>query len=122
MKRILVIDDEEMMLTFLRDLLEAEGYEIITAANGAEGLALFEKHPVDLVITDMTMPGLTGNKLTRELLQIRPGLPVILCTGFSTELTEEKASQLGIKAFLMKPFVFRDLARIIRRVLDNRRV
>ncbi len=77
MKRILVIDDEELMLTFLRDLLEAEGYEITTAANGAEGLALFEKHPVDLVVTDIIMPVKDGLDTILELKKKAPDLPII---------------------------------------------
>ena len=77
MKRILVIDDEELMLTFLKDLLEAEGYEVLTAANGAEGLALFESDPVDLVITDIIMPVKDGLDTILELKKKSPDFPVI---------------------------------------------
>jgi len=73
----------------------------------------------DLVITDMTMPQMTGDKLALELLKIRPDLPVILCTGFSQNITKEKAKTMGIKAFLMKPLLIKEMAHTIRKVLDK---
>jgi DNA-binding NtrC family response regulator len=73
----------------------------------------------DLVITDQTMPHLTGEALVRQIRKIRPDIPIILCTGFSYTMTMEKASALGIQAFLMKPLVTRDLALTVRRVLDQ---
>jgi len=72
----------------------------------------------DLVITDMTMPGMTGDKLAQELLKIRLDIPIILCTGFSPSITADGAKYLGIKAFLTKPLLRRDLAKTIRQVLD----
>jgi CheY-like chemotaxis protein len=75
--------------------------------------------PFDLVITDMTMPHLTGLDLARELLLDQPDLPVILCTGFSEKINDEKAKSLGIQGLLMKPFILRDLAELIRKVLDK---
>jgi signal transduction histidine kinase len=123
-EHVIFIDDELPLIEIGAMMLEKLGYQVSAFRDAKAALNVFKARPddFDLVITDMTMPGLTGNQLIRELLQIRPGLPVILCTGFSAELTEEKASQLGVKAFLMKPFVFRDLAATIRHVLDNRRV
>ena len=73
----------------------------------------------DMVITDMTMPHMTGDMLAQELIKIRPDLPVILCTGFSENITKEKAETMGIKAFLMKPLLKKEMAHTIRRVLNE---
>ncbi|MBW1738129.1 MAG: response regulator, partial [Deltaproteobacteria bacterium] len=73
----------------------------------------------DLVITDMTMPQMTGDRLARELMQIRPDIPIIICTGYSERITEGKAKGMGIKAFVMKPLVMRDLANTVRKALGN---
>ncbi|MBW1737532.1 MAG: response regulator, partial [Deltaproteobacteria bacterium] len=85
-----------------------------------EALELFKAKPdrFDLVITDMTMPNMTGDRLARELMKIRPDIPIILCTGFSERISEEKAKGMGIKAFAMKPLVMRDLANTVRKALD----
>jgi YesN/AraC family two-component response regulator len=85
-------------------------------------LQLFSEHPgrFDLVITDMTMPDMTGEKLAGELGKIRSDIPIILCTGFSELISKEKAESLGIKGFLMKPVVIKDLSNMIRNVLDNK--
>jgi DNA-binding NtrC family response regulator len=72
-----------------------------------------------MVITDMTMPGMSGEKLAQEILEIRPGIPIIICTGFSNMMNPEKASQMGIKGFLMKPLTMSDLSKGIRNVLDK---
>ena len=107
MKRILVIDDEELMLTYLRDLLEAEGYEVITAANGAEGLALFETDPVDLVITDIIMPVKDGLDTILELKKQSPDLPVIAISA-GGNIPKERylavASYMKNTKTLAKPF------------------
>ena len=73
----------------------------------------------DLVITDMTMPNMTGDKLAIELMKIRPDIPVILCTGYSKKISDETASEIGIKAFAYKPIVKADLAKTVRKVLDE---
>jgi FixJ family two-component response regulator len=72
-----------------------------------------------MVITDMTMPNLTGGKLARELINARPDIPIILCTGYSENITETKAKKIGIKELILKPVVMQDIARTIRRVLDK---
>jgi YesN/AraC family two-component response regulator len=72
-----------------------------------------------LVITDMTMPNMTGEKLAQKVLEVRPDIPVILCTGYSEQITEQLARELGIRAFVMKPLVMRDIANTIREVLDK---
>ena len=84
---------------------------------------MFRANPdrFELVITDMTMPNMTGDKLAQEILSIRPGIPIILCTGFSEYITEERAKALGIQEFVMKPLVMRDLATVIRRALDRKK-
>lgn len=73
----------------------------------------------DIVITDMTMPGLTGDKLAAEILKIRPDIPIVLCTGYSELITAEKARAIGIKEFVMKPVVMKDMAKTVRQVLDQ---
>ncbi len=120
-EHILFIDDEPPLIEIGATMLEKLGYQLTACRDSKAALKIFQARPddFDLVITDRTMPGLTGDRLARELLQIRSGLPVILCTGFSNGISEQKASQIGIKAFLMKPFVLRDLARTIRQVLDS---
>jgi DNA-binding NtrC family response regulator len=73
-----------------------------------------------MVITDMAMPNMSGDKLSVELTKIRPDIPVLLCTGFSEKMSEEKAASLGIKGFLLKPIIMKDLAHKIREVLDKK--
>jgi PAS domain S-box-containing protein len=118
---VLFVDDEESLTILCRELLEVLGYEVTTNTRAVEALELFRTDPdkYDLVITDMTMPGMTGLKLSEELLAIRQDIPIILCTGYSEELTEETVKQKGIKAFLMKPFSSGNLSRLIRKVLDG---
>jgi CheY-like chemotaxis protein len=86
-----------------------------------EALELFRVNPqrFDLVITDMTMPNMTGDTLAKALMKIRPDIPIILCTGFSERISEEKAKAIGVKEFVMKPLAMSDFARRIRKVLDN---
>ena len=93
-----------------------------TKTNNIEALEVFRSQPetFDLVITDMTMPNLTGDKLAGELIRIRPDIPIILCTGFSPLITEEKAKAMGIREFVMKPLVMHEIAKTVRRVLDER--
>jgi CheY-like chemotaxis protein len=102
-------------------MLSYLGYEVITRSNSLEVLDLFQSQPqrFDLVITDMTMPNLTGDKLAIELMKIRPDIPIILYTGYNESITEEQARKIGIKEFSMKPFVMRDLAETTRKVLNE---
>jgi CheY-like chemotaxis protein len=87
-----------------------------------EALELFRSQPdaFDLVITDYTMPQMTGAGLAIEMLRIRADIPIVLCTGFSNMISEEKAKEIGICAFIMKPLIRRNLAEVIRRVLDEK--
>lgn len=120
-ERILFVDDEEIMVDVGRQMLERLGYRITVKSSSVEALSLFKARPdeFDLVITDMTMPILTGDRLAVKLMAIRPDIPVILCTGYSAQVSEEKAKSLGIKAFVLKPLVRVNLANTIRRVLDE---
>jgi len=122
-ERILFVDDEEIMVDVGRQMLERLGYRVTVKSSSVEALSLFKarQDAFDLVVTDMTMPILTGDRLATKLMAIRPDIPVILCTGYSTQVSEEKANSLGIKAFVMKPLVRVNLAKTIRRVLDENR-
>lgn len=119
--RVLFVDDEAMIRKLGRRMLERQGYEVETRASGLDALERFEQDPerFDLVVTDMSMPGLRGDKLAAEMLKIRPGIPVVLCTGFSNQISEEKARELGIRAFVMKPLTAQELANTVRQVLDE---
>jgi PAS domain S-box-containing protein len=121
-ERILLVDDEEPLANAVKQLLEYLGYEVKVATSSAEALLAFRRQPedFDLVITDYTMPKMTGTDLAEQILQIRPGIPIILCTGFSERINEEGAKKAGICAFLMKPGNRRDIALLVRKVLKNR--
>jgi len=120
-ERILFIDDEEMLAEMGKTMLERLGYRVTVKTSSIEALATIQSQAkdFDLVITDHTMPGMTGSDLARRILQIRPGMPIILCTGFSNMISEEKARIYGIKGFAMKPLAKKDLASLIRKVLDG---
>jgi CheY-like chemotaxis protein len=120
-ERILFIDDEPALGSMGKEFLERLGYDVVAETSSTEALALFIRQPerFDLVITDMTMPGMTGDRLATELRRLRPDIPIILCTGFSQHFNEEAAKALGIDAFLMKPFVLRELAETVRTVLHK---
>lgn len=118
---ILFVDDEETIVRLGKELLTQLGYTVEVHTSSIEALRTFSQDPhrFDLVITDQAMPGLTGEALSRELLRIRPDLPIILCTGFSHVISAERAKALGIQGYLMKPLAIRDLVPIIRHVLDK---
>ena len=120
-ERILLIDDEEQIIDIEQQILERLGYKVTPKTDSQEALEEFAALPdhFDLVITDMTMPKMTGDQLARKLLDIKPDIPVILCTGFNETITEEKALAMGIDKFVMKPIVKDELASTIRAVLDN---
>ncbi|MBW2018116.1 MAG: PAS domain S-box protein [Deltaproteobacteria bacterium] len=122
-EKILLVDDEQALIDVVKPMLEHLGYQVTTKMSGAAALEIFRGDPLefDLVITDQTMPGKTGVQLTRELLQLRKDIPVILCTGFSESVSREKAKEVGIRAFLMKPVSMGELAQTIRRVLEGRK-
>ena len=120
-ERILFVDDEPELVALGREMLEHLGYQVVTKNNGIDALEEFRKKPnhFDVVVTDMTMPKMTGERLAWELISIRPKIPIILCTGFSEQINEQKAKDIGIKAFLMKPLTLNRLARTVRAVMDE---
>ena len=120
---ILVVDDEIQVAKITGLSLGRLGYNVTTLTSSREALDLFRSEPetFDLVITDMTMPEMTGDRLTDRLLEIRPDIPVILCTGFSKKLAGKEARIKGIRAFAYKPVTASDLGAIVRRVLDEER-
>ena len=118
---ILFIDDEEPIVNMTQQMLERLGYKVETKMIPVEALEKFQSKPdqFDLVITDMTMPKMTGVMLSEKILEIRPDMPIIICTGHSSLIDEEKAKQLGIAAYVMKPIVLTKIAKTIRKVLDE---
>ncbi len=117
---ILVVDDEEPIAEMISKILGRLGYEVVTRTSSIEALELFRKEPkkFDLIITDMTMPNMTGKELTQRIREIRRDIPIILCTGFSELVSEQEAKIMGIQAFIMKPVLKGEMARTIRRILD----
>jgi len=120
-ERVLVVDDEAEILEMVQLSLESLGYEVLAYTNSKDALAAFEAAPdqYDLVVTDMTMPHLTGLELIQHVFAIRPKMPAILCTGFSELITKEKARALGIRALLSKPVLRTELAKSVRKALDE---
>lgn len=121
-EQILIVDDEEDIVEILQKMLTYFGYQITTKNNSEEALKLFFAYPnrFDLVVTDQTMPKMTGIELTQKIHEIRPDIPVILCSGFSELVTEETLKDIGVKEYIMKPIHCKELAGIIRKVLDER--
>ncbi|MBN1523455.1 MAG: GAF domain-containing protein [Spirochaetales bacterium] len=120
-ERIMLIDDEEILMIVLKEMLEKMGYSVQTFSSSKKALKEFVRKPdaYDLVITDQTMPGLTGIELAQCMLKKRKDLPIILCTGYSRTVDENTAREAGIKDFVLKPVYKKDLAAQIRRVLDE---
>ena len=120
-ERILFVDDETPLVLMGEALLAELGYEVTSRTSSREALDLLKQDPsrFDLVITDQTMPDVTGVELAREILAIRPELPVILCTGFSHLVDADSAKAVGIRAFVMKPLTKGEIARTMRKVLDG---
>jgi len=119
-EQILLVDDEKSVALIVKQMLERLGYQVTSHTNSIEALETFRAAPdnFDLVISDFTMPDIPGDKLAFEMAKIRPDIPILLCTGFSETLTEEKAASMGIKGFLMKPILMRDLSEKIREILN----
>jgi len=118
-EHILFVDDEETLIELGKQMLERLGYKPVVLTSSVDALELFRKDPYrfDLVITDMTMPKMTGDELSKALLNIRADIPIILCSGYSENITPDQVKDLGIKSFLTKPLVIKDLAHQVRRVL-----
>jgi CheY-like chemotaxis protein/two-component sensor histidine kinase len=118
---VLFVDDEPTLVKMSTSQLEALGYTVSSRTDSLEALALFKRYPdrFDLVVTDMTMPKMTGDELAREIKQIRHDIPVILCTGFSSKITSDNAPQFDIDAFLMKPIIIQDMAKVVHDVMEK---
>jgi CheY-like chemotaxis protein len=121
-ERIILIDDEVSILKLGHQRLERLGYKVESTTSPIEALNLFRSQPekFDLVITDLTMPKMTGDQLVKEILNIRPDLPIILCTGFSEKIDEKKAKEIGAADYIEKPLDKRDFAFRVRKVLDGK--
>jgi CheY-like chemotaxis protein len=119
---VLFVDDEQSMVRVIKVMLERLGYTVKVRTNSLEALEVFRSNPdeFDLLITDQTMPHMTGSELAREIRHIRQDIPIILCSGFSEQMNEEKIKKMGIQAFVMKPLIMSELAQIIRKVLDQK--
>lgn len=122
-ERILFVDDESALADVGRRMLTRLGYKVQSKTNSIEALEEFRARPdqFDLIVTDHTMPGMTGVELARQVMLIRPDMPLVLCTGFSENVSPEKAATLGFRGFVMKPLSRKDLAATVRRVLDEAR-
>ncbi len=121
-ERILFVDDEELLVEMAEGMLGRLGYKVVGTTDSANALQTFAKdpHDFDLVITDHTMPQMTGATLAQKLKEIRPDIPIILCTGYSETISQEKAESMGIDGFVMKPLSRNELGEVVRRVLDTK--
>lgn len=119
-ERVLFVDDERDVVDVVRQMLEQLGYQVETETQSGRALSHFRAGPYrfDLVITDVRMPHLSGDQLAREMIRIRPDIPIILCTGYTDRFNEKKAKSLGAREFILKPISIEDLAEKIRRTLD----
>ena len=120
-ERILLVDDEKPLCTLGKCMLETQGYRVTAIRTSSDALSLFQKNPhqFDLILTDLTMPKLTGDRLAMEMLKIRADIPIILCTGFSATVDEERAKAIGIRAFVHKPILRHQICVTVRQVLDQ---
>lgn len=119
---IMVVDDEPVVLKVIRTFLEMQGYKVVTETNSQVALNIFRNNPegIDMLISDVTMPHLTGDRLARECLKVRPDLPVILMTGYTDLVSEQSVKRDGVRALLMKPLAGRAFLGQVRHLLDNK--
>lgn len=122
-ERVLFVDDEPMVAELGRHMLEGLGYKVVSTTDPQAALTLLGNNPAafDLVITDMTMPGISGDKLVREVRAIRQDIPIIICSGSSEKMKEFRAGKDGVSQLLMKPISLNDLARAVRKALDEQK-
>lgn len=120
-KTIMLVDDEKAIRQIYEEFLKGHGYEVVLFENGMAALKAFEADPqgVDMVITDMAMPVLTGDRLAQKMLEIRPDIPIVMWCGFSENISEDTAIQMGIRKYIQKPVSPRDLLQAVRRILDE---
>ena len=121
-EHILLVDDEESIAYTCNELLSFQGYKVTSFSSSVEALHAFRANPdeFDLVLTDQTMPEMSGVELSQELLRLRPDIPIILCSGYSTSVSENNAKQMGIREFCLKPLNMKQLAIVVRQVLDHK--
>ena len=121
-ERILTVDDDESLVLMNQKILESLGYTVTATTSSVDALKLFREQPYDfdLVLTDMTMPQMHGIELAKQIFGVRANIPIIICTGFSELINDEKAKTLGIRGFIMKPVLKSDLARSVRKALDGK--
>ena len=117
---ILIVEDEEMLANFMTDLFQSHGYQVTVYTHSARAKEDFANiaADIDLVVTDQTMPEVTGSELAKHILQIKPGLPIVLCTGFSFSIDEKSAYELGITRFLQKPLNSQQLLKEVRALIS----
>ncbi|SPF32387.1 Multi-sensor hybrid histidine kinase (fragment) [Syntrophobacter sp. SbD1] len=120
-ERILFVDDEQVLADLGKEILESLGYSVTAKTGSLEALQAFSGEPYsfDLIITDMTMPEITGRELAKEIMAIRTNIPIILCTGFSDQINPKQAKEAGIRELVIKPYTVASLAKTIRRVLEQ---
>ncbi len=121
-ENILLVDDKRVVLQSEKEMLEQLGYHVSCLTSSEDAFYLFQQKPndFDLVVTDMTMPDMTGDELAKNVLSIRPDVPIVLCTGYSEKINKEKAQALGIRGFISKPVRLMDFAKTIREILDEK--
>ncbi len=119
---IMLVDDEMDVRHYLEEVLQLHGYTAVCFPDGKSAQEAFEQDPdrYQALVTDMTMPGMTGKELSRSILQTHPGFPIILCTGYSQAMSREKADAIGVAAFLQKPVAMGQLLKKVRQILDDR--
>lgn len=120
--KILLVDDETIVLDVTTAILKSMGYKVTAISSSVTALEMFKTDPeqFDLVISDMMMPHMSGDKLAKEIMEIRYGKPVILYTGYNNQMTKEKAEEMGIREFVMKPFTRKDLSDAISKVISEK--
>ncbi len=121
-ENVLVVDDEERSLSIMKVLLEKLGYNVTALTSSLEALELFKKDPhgYDLILTDLIMPYLTGDKLVSEIIEICPDMPVIIISGFTDSINNDKFNQISNKAFIPKPYRAHNFAKTVRQILDKK--
>ena len=120
-EKILVIDDDPVLVQLVVEMLDILGYESVSSVSSKDGLRIFKETPkdFDLIITDMTMPEMTGDMLAQEIISIRNNIPIILCTGFNENISEDRAKEIGISEFILKPVNMKTLSGVIQRVIGK---
>ncbi|MGO9533660.1 MAG: response regulator [Syntrophobacteraceae bacterium] len=116
---ILLIDDEQIMVELGTMILERLGYQVTPATGSLQALELFRANAdrFDLIITDCSMPDMTGTDMAKEIRRIRPGIPIIMCTGFTEKVAPGTAEEFG--GLIMKPYIAKDIAELVRKLLDK---